>query len=224
MPNRALWLACGFLSAAGCADIVGDAPQPVSVSVGFWGSVLEVGTASRVCAFGMAAWGLAVATHPVETWTLSDPSLARVEQPSDPYDRPACILLRPLRPGSLTVTARMAGVTGVGTVRLIPTIASIRISPSVLNLKVGDSVSAKATFIAINGDTIQDLPIVWRVSDNGVVSNVLLYGSGPADSAIVSANSVGQNALSAEAATSRQDSASNTRGHVQVTVVAPGGL
>ncbi len=199
MSYRALWLTCGLLTSA-CADIVGDTPQPVSVAVGFWGSVLEVGIASRVCAFGIAAWGSAVATHPVETWTLSDPSLAKVEQPPDPYDRPACILLRPLRPGNLAVTAHMAGVKGVASVRLIPAIANIRITPSVLKLKVGDSVSAKATFIAINGDTIQDVPIIWRVSDNGTVANVLLYSSGPGDSAIVSANSVGQNSLSAEAA------------------------
>jgi hypothetical protein len=224
MSNRALLLVCGVLAAAGCADIVGDAPQPVSVDVGFWGSVLEVGTPSRVCAFGMAAWGLAVATHPVEVWTLSDPSLAKIEQTPDPFDRPACILLRPLRAGTLTVTARMAGVNGMGTVRLIPTIQTIRITPSALTLRVGDSSSVMATFIAVNGDTIRDIPIIWRVSDNGTVSNVVLYGTGPTDSAIVSANSVGENSVTAEAATPRQDSANNTRGHAQVTVRASGGL
>ena len=219
MSNRALALLCCLLGGAGCANIIGDI-QPTSVDVGFWGSVLEVGTPSRACAFGMKS-GMAIATKPVDSWTLSDASLAKIEQPPDPYDRPACILLRPTRPGTLTVTARMAGVIGTATVRLIPTIRTIQITPSTLNLKVGDSVDVSATFIAVNGDTIKDLPVVWRVSDNGTVSSVLLYESGPVDSAIVRAGAVGQNSLSAEAATSRQDSASNTRGHAQITVSGP---
>jgi hypothetical protein len=216
MSNRAFSLVCCLVGIAGCADIVGDL-QPTAVDVGFWSSVLEVGTASRACAFGMKS-GMAIATHPVEAWTLSDPSLARLERPTDPYDRPACILVRPLRPGILRVTARMSGLSGSATVRIIPTIRTIQLSPSSLSIKVGDSAAVTATFIATNGDTIRDLPVIWRVSDNGTVSNVSLYASGPVDSAIVHANLVGQNSLSAEAATSRQDSASNTRGHLQVTV------
>jgi hypothetical protein len=216
MSNRALSLVWCLLGVAGCADMVGDL-EPTAVDVGFWASVLEVGTASRACAFGIKS-GLAIATQPVEAWTLSDPSLAQIERPTDPYDRPACILVLPLRPGLLTVTARMAGLSGSATVRLIPTIRTIQISPSSLNIKVGDSAAVNATFIATNGDTIRDLPVIWRVSDNGTVSSVSLYASGPVDSAFVRGNLVGQTSLSAEAATSRQDSASNTRGHAQVTV------
>ena len=39
-------------------------------------------------------------------------TLAQIEQMPDPADRFACILLRPLHTGRLTVTATMAGVQG----------------------------------------------------------------------------------------------------------------
>ena len=222
MSNRVRWLACCVLGVSGCdaSGIFGDVPQPVSVDVAFWGSVLEVGSVSRVCAFGMASWGLAVATHRVEAWTLSDPTLAKIEQMPDPADRYACILLRPLRPGFLTVTARMAGLDGVNTVRLIPAIKTVQVSPSALTLNVGDTASIAATVIAVNGDTLRDIPMLWRESDYGVVSNVVFYGIGAATRNVVQANAVGQNLLTAAAATSRQDSATNVRGQAQITVTA----
>jgi uncharacterized protein YjdB len=221
MSNRALWLACCFLGISGCntSSIFGDTPQPVSVDVAFWGSVLEVGSISRVCAFGMASWGLAVATHQVEAWTLSDPTLAIIKQMPDPADRYACILLQPIRQGRLTVTARMAGLDGVSSVRLIPAIKTVQLSPSTFTLNVGDTASIASTVITVNGDTLRDLPILWRESDYGVVSMVVGYGIGPAARSVVQADAVGQNIVTAQAATSRQDSATNVRGQAQVTVV-----
>jgi len=220
MSNRALWLACSFLGISGCntSSIFGDIPQPVSVDVAFWGSVLEVGSVSRVCAFGMASWGIAIATHRVETWTLSDPTLAKIEQMPQPADRYACILLRPLRPGLLTVTARMAGLDGASTVRLIPAIKTVQVTPSALTLSIGDTASIAATVIAVNGDTLRDIPILWRESDYGVVSNVVFYGIDAMTRSVVQADATGQNIVTAAAATSRQDSASNVKGHAQITV------
>lgn len=222
MSKRALSLACCFLGISGCniSNVLGDIPQPVSVDVAFWGSVLEVGSVSRVCAFGMASWGIAIATHRVETWTLSDPTLAKIEQMPDPADRYACILLRPLRPGLLTVTARMAGLDGVSTVRLVPAIKTVQVSPSALTLAVGDTASIAATVITVDGDTLRDIHILWRESDYGVVANVVSYGEGSATRRVVEANVVGQNTLTAAAATSRQDSASNVRGQASITVTA----
>jgi uncharacterized protein YjdB len=222
MSNRALSLACCFLSVSGCniSNVLGDIPQPVSVDVAFWGSVLEVGSVSRVCAFGMASWGIAIATHQVEAWTLSDPTLAKIEQMPDPADRYACVLLRPIRPGLLTVTARMAGLDGASTVRLVPAIKTVQVSPSALTLDVGDTASIAATVITVDGDTLRDIPILWRESDYGVVSNVVSYGVGSATRRVVQANVVGQNILTAAAATSRQDSASNVKGQASITVTA----
>jgi hypothetical protein len=220
MSNRALWLACCFLGISGCntSSIFGDTPQPVSVDVAFWGSVLEVGSVSRVCAFGMASWGLAVATHQVEAWTLSDPTLAKIDQMPDPADRYACILVRPVRPGLLTVTARMAGLDGVNTVRLIPAIKTVQVSPSALTLNIGDTASIAATVITVDGDTLRDVPILWRESDYGVVSNVVFYGIGAATRSVVQADAIGQNIVTAAAATSRQDSATNVKGQARVVV------
>jgi len=221
MSNRALWLACCLLGASGCntASIFGDVPQPVSVNVAFWGSVLEVGSMSRVCAFGMASWGLAVATRPVEAWTLSDPTLAKIEQMPDPADRYACIVLRATRPGILTVTARMAGLDGVSSVRIIPAIRTIQLNPSAMTLRVGDTASIGATVISVNGDTLSDIPLLWRASDYGLIARVVFYGVNAMRRSVVEADSVGQNIVWAAAATSRQDSASNVKGQAQITIV-----
>lgn len=220
MPRRAHWLACCLLGISGCnaSSISGNVPQPVSVDVVFWGSVLEVGSVSRVCAFGMASWGVAAATHRVDRWTLSDSTLATTQQMPDPTDRFACILVRPVRPGLLTVTARMAGLDGVSAVRLIPAIRAVQVTPSAVRLNVGDTASITSTIITVSGDTLRGVPVVWRESDYGVVSSVLFYGTGTATRSVLQANSTGQNIVTAEAATSRQDSATNVRGQAQVTV------
>jgi hypothetical protein len=220
MSNRRLWLVSCLVGASGCdtSSIFGDIPQPVSVDVAFWGSVLEVGSVSRVCAFGMASWGLAVATHRVKSWTLSDPTLAKVEQMPDAADRYACILVRAVRPGLLTVTARMAGLDGINSVRLIPAIGTIHVRPSVLTLIVGDTASITATVIAVNGDTLSDIPILWRESDYDVVANVVFYGIGAATRSVVQAEAPGENIVTAQAATSRQDSATNVKGQAHIIV------
>lgn len=222
MTNRALCLTYLLCSITGCNTsglLSGDVPQPISVDVIFWGSALEIGSVSRVCALGMASWGVAVATHHVDSWTLSDPSLARVEQMPDPADRYACILLRPMRAGMLTVTATMAGLNGVNTVRLIPQIKTVHVTPSAVSLAVGDTASVSAVLISVNGDTVTDVPILWR-SSNYSVSSVVFYGLGPFRS-VIEASAPGQNVITAEAATSRQDSAANVRGQTHVIVRGP---
>jgi hypothetical protein len=221
MTNSVSKLLGCVLAITGCnaSSILGDTPQPVSVDVVFWGSVLEVGTLSRVCAFGMASWGLAVATHRVEAWTLSDPTLAQIEQMPDPADRYACILLRPIHTGRLTVTARMAGIEGSNTVRLTPTVGTIVLTPADLVLRVGDTASVTPTVIAVNGDTLRDLPLEWRESDYGVIATVVFYGTGSATRSVVQASAVGENTVTAMVVTSRVDSAVNVKGHARVTVV-----
>jgi hypothetical protein len=223
MTNSVSKLLACTLAITGCKapSIFGDIPQPVSVEVAFWGSVLEVGSVSRVCAFGMASWGLAVATHRVEAWSLSDPTLAQIEQMPDPADRFACILLRPLHTGRLTVTATMAGVQGSNTVRLIPTVGTIVLTPADFVLRLGDTASVLPIVIAANGDTLRDLPLEWRESDYGVVATVVFYGTGPATRSVVQASAVGENTITAMVVTSRVDSAINVKGHARVTVYPP---
>lgn len=219
MSNRAFTL-LGCILTIGCntSGILGDVPQPVSVAVAFWNERLEVGTVSRVCAFGMAPWGVAVATHRVESWTLADPTLASISPMPHPSDRYACILLRPLRPGLLTLTARMAGIEGTGAVRVIPQIRTIVLSPSTLTMRVGDTASIRSTVITVDGDTLRDMPVVWRESDFGTVAAAMFFGTGPPASTVALAKSVGENTITMQVATSRQDSASNVRGTVRVTV------
>lgn len=220
MRSRSLSLICGLVVVAGCdtSHITSSAPQPVSVDVVFWGGVLEVGSVSRVCALGMASWGVAVATHPVQSWTLSDSTLAGVTPAPDPADRAACVLLHPVRPGTLSVTARMSGIDGTGGVRIIPAIGSVSIAPSMLTLKVGDTATVTPTVISTSGDTLRNLPMVWRASDAGRVASVVFYGVGAAARSVVQGNAAGQNSVTAEVATSRQDSATNVRGQAAVSV------
>ena len=223
MSNRAFALFACILTITSCntSGILGDVPQPVSVSVAFWAEILEVGSVSRVCALGMASWGVAIATHRVESWTLSDPTLARTEEMPDPADRYACILLRPVRPGNLGLTARMAGIEGTNSVRLIPQVGTIVLSPSSLTLRVGDTASIRSTVISAEGDTLQGIPVAWRESDFGIVAAAVFYGTGPPASSVVQARAVGENTITMQAATSRLDSATNVRGAVRITVLPP---
>jgi uncharacterized protein YjdB len=112
----------------------------------------------------------------------------------------------------------MAGLDGVSTVRLIPAIKTVQVTPSALTLDIGDTASIAATVIAVNGDTLRDIPILWRESDYGVVSNVVFYGIGAARRSVIQADAIGQNIVTAAAATSRQDSAANVKGQAQITV------
>jgi hypothetical protein len=113
----------------------------------------------------------------------------------------------------------MAGLDGVGSVRIIPAIRTIQLNPSAMTLRVGDTASIGATVISVNGDTLSDIPLVWRASDYGVIARVVFYGVSAMRRSVVEADSVGQNIVWAAAATSRQDSASNVKGQAQITVV-----
>jgi hypothetical protein len=112
----------------------------------------------------------------------------------------------------------MAGLDGINGVRLIPAIGTVHLSPSALTLTVGDTASIAAIVIGVNGDTLSDIPILWRESDYGVVANVVFYGIGAATRSVVQADAPGQNIVTAQAATSRQDSATNVKGQAQIVV------
>jgi hypothetical protein len=113
----------------------------------------------------------------------------------------------------------MAGIEGSNTVRLIPTVGTIVLTPADLVLRVGDTASVTPTVIAVNGDTLRDLPLEWRESDYGVIATVVFYGTGSATRSVVQASAVGENTVTAMVVTSRVDSAVNVKGHARVTVV-----
>jgi uncharacterized protein YjdB len=193
----------------------GEAPPPtIEVSLAFWGEVLEVGSVSRTCAFGLAPSGYYVATRRVDQWKVSDPTLATLLSMPDKQDNYSCRLVRVNRPGQLTVTATMAGLEGTNTVRLIPTISQVVLQPSSATLHVGDTASVTITVIAVNGDTLRDVPMEWRASDYGVASIVHF---GPTTT--IQALRAGESKISFEASTSRLDSTTNVRGSTHVTVL-----
>jgi saccharopine dehydrogenase-like NADP-dependent oxidoreductase len=113
----------------------------------------------------------------------------------------------------------MAGIEGTSSIRLIPQIRTILLSPSTLTLRVGDTASIRSTVITVDGDTLRGIPLVWRESDFGVVAAAMFYGTGPPASTVALAKAVGENTITMQVATSRQDSASNARGTVGITVL-----
>jgi saccharopine dehydrogenase-like NADP-dependent oxidoreductase len=113
----------------------------------------------------------------------------------------------------------MAGVEGTGSVQVIPQVRTIILSPSTLTLRVGDTASIRSTVITVDGDTLQDNPVVWRESDFGAVAAAMFYGTGPPASTVALAKAVGENTITMQVATSRQDSVSNVRGTVRITVL-----
>jgi hypothetical protein len=214
MLRLILLTTAGLLGVEGCG-LPGEAPPPtIDVSVAFWGDVLEVGSVSRACAFGLAPSGYYVATRRVDQWTLSDPTLATLLPMPDARDNYSCRLVRVNRPGQLTVTATMAGLEGTNTVRLIPAISQVVVQPSSATLHVGDTTSVTITIIAVNGDTLRDLPIEWRATDYSAV-NVVHFGPATA----IQALRAGASVVTFEASTSRLDSITNVRGSTQVTVL-----
>lgn len=211
---RILMTMGSLLAVEGCL-LPGEAPPPtIAVSLAFWGSALEVGSLSRTCAFGLAPSGYYIATRRVDQWTLSDPTLAALLPMADARDNSSCRLLRVKRPGRLTVTATMAGLQGTNTVRLIPQISQVVVQPSSNTLHVGDTTSLEITVIAVDGDTLRDLPMEWRASDYGAATIVHF---GPMTT--IDALRAGESTITFEASTSRLDSATNVRGSTHVTVL-----
>jgi hypothetical protein len=149
-------------------DIAGGHLVSISVSDG---TLVEVGDTVRVTAIGAVDGLLGLFGYDYvrdARWTVSDPSIARVEAapPPPPEDSTwnGRALIRGLRPGSVRVMATARGVTGEATVRIIPVVASIPVQSIRDTLAVGDTIVVTAAALDAGGVWIEGVPLTFAVT------------------------------------------------------------
>lgn len=114
-------------------------------------------------------------------WTVSDPTIARIEG-----DFGSSVILRALRSGSTTVTARSQGASGSGFLLVVDSlpppppdsgsVATVTVSPSVDSAAVGDSAGFFATLKDSLGNVVTG-PVSWDVSDSTVAQVEGVFGA-----------------------------------------------
>jgi hypothetical protein len=187
-------------------DIAGGHLVSISVSDG---TVVEVGDTVRVTAYGgvdglLGLFGLDYVRD--ARWTVSDPSIARVEAapPPPPEDSSwyGRTLIRGLRPGSVRVMATARGVTGEATARVIPVIASIQVQPIRDTLAVGDTIVVTAAALDAGGALIQGVPLTFAVTGgaqlagrNDWSARVVGTAAGPATVSVRFRHAIGEATL-----------------------------
>ena len=105
-------------------------------------------------------------------WSVADPTVARIEGAFG-----QSVILRALRRGSTTVTARSHGKSGTGllVVDSLPpppppgdSVATVEVTPSADTVAAGDSASFFAILRDANGNILSGRAVSWTVSDSSV--------------------------------------------------------
>ncbi len=164
--------ALGLLAAA---DTSGDStprprPGPVaSVTVLPSLDTVSVGDSAGFFADLRDADGNAISDSHVR-WTVADPTVARIEAVFG-----QSVILRALRLGTTTVTARNHGKTG--SAQLVvdslrggggDTVATVTVTPSADTVAVGDTATFFAELRDAQGNPLSGRTVSWTVSDSSV--------------------------------------------------------
>jgi hypothetical protein len=152
------------------------------------GGIVEVGDTVRLDASGSVSGLIGIFSYaPIldAVWSVSDPSIARLEllpppPPEDSYPH-ARVLVHGLQPGKVTVSAQSHGIHGSAEVRVIQLIDHIDVRTAQDTLFVGDTVSITTTVVGSDGLPITDVPLTFETSSGVQVST---YTGGPHVAAI----------------------------------------
>src|SRR5881628_3548696 len=163
------------LAAAGDSSgdsIPGPKPGPVaSVTVSPPSQTVAVGDSAGFFADLRDAAGNPARDANVK-WSVADPTLARIEG-----EFGQSVILRALRRGTTTVTARSHGKSGTAqlVVDSLPpppppgdSVATVEVTPSADTVAVGDSASFFATLRDANGNILSGRAVSWTVNDSSV--------------------------------------------------------
>src|SRR5437899_11440407 len=113
-------------------------------------------------------------------WSVADPTVARIEG-----EFGQSVILRALRRGSTTVTARSHGKSGAAllVVDSLPpppppgdSVATVEVTPSADTVAAGDSASFFATLRDANGNVLSGRTVSWTVSDSAVARSEGAFG------------------------------------------------
>lgn len=117
-------------------------------------------------------------------WTVADPTVARIEG-----DFGSSLILRALKVGSTTVTARSQGTTGTALLLVVDSlvppppppdsnqVATVTVSPALDSVAVGDSASFLATLRDSLGNLVIGPAVFWNVSDSTVAQIEGIFGT-----------------------------------------------
>jgi uncharacterized protein YjdB len=188
-----VWLVAGMMTVAACSehdgvsrslglvaaagDSSGDSipspkPGPVaSVTVSPDSATVAVGDSAGFFADPRDAAGNPARDANVK-WSVADPTVARIEG-----EFGQSVILRALRRGSTTVTARSHGKSGTAhlVVDSLPpppppgdSVATVEVTPSAETVAAGDSASFFATLRDAHGNILSGRSVAWTVSDSSV--------------------------------------------------------
>ena len=153
-------------------SIPGRKPGPVaSVTVSPESATVAVGDSAGFFADLRDAAGIPARDANVK-WSVADPTVARIEGAFG-----QSVILRALRRGSTTVTARSHGKSGTGllVVDSLPpppppgdSVATVEVTPSADTVAAGDSASFFAILRDANGNILSGRAVSWTVSDSSV--------------------------------------------------------
>ena len=153
-------------------SIPGRKPVPVaSVTVSPESATVAVGDSAGFFADLRDAAGIPARDANVK-WSVADPTVARIEGAFG-----QSVILRALRRGSTTVTARSHGKSGTGllVVDSLPpppppgdSVATVEVTPSADTVAAGDSASFLAILRDANGNILSGRAVSWTVSDSSV--------------------------------------------------------
>jgi hypothetical protein len=153
-------------------DIAGGHLTGIDVTKG---TVVEVGDTVRLTAAGdidgLVGW---FSYDPVldARWTVSNPSIARLEPlpppPKEDSFPKARTLVRGVSAGTVRVIATARGVSGEATVRVFPVVGTLALRAERDTLSVGDTLLVTATALDAGGAPIADLPLSFE-SDGGLL-------------------------------------------------------
>jgi hypothetical protein len=133
-------LSCTDASAPG-GGISYPPVNEVIVYAGTVGELVEVGDTIRIDAEGFHDGnGFNVERSQSVTFAVSDPSVVSLESTAWKLPVVPTIRARGLRPGLVTITARINTIVGTDSLRVIPTVQSVAISPNPATVFVNDSV------------------------------------------------------------------------------------
>jgi uncharacterized protein YjdB len=194
------------LAAAGDSSVdstPGQQPGRVaSVTVSPPSDTVAVGDSAGFFADLRDANGIAISDGKVK-WSVADPGLARIEAAFG-----QSVILRAVRRGATTVTARSHGQTGSAQLVVVDSlppppppddsVATVTVTPSADTVAAGDSASFFADLRDAQGNALSGRAVSWTVSDSsvarieGAFGQTVIIRAERAGSALVTATSEGK--------------------------------
>jgi hypothetical protein len=210
IPRRIIPLAVTLFLTA-CLDFTGldvGGGHLTSISVDH-GAIVEVRDTVRLSATGNVDGiiGLLFYDRLLDArWTISDATIAQLLTlplpPPQDSSTPTQILVRGLRPGTVTVTASARGLSGMAPLRVIPVIGTIQVRTVHDTLAVGDTIVVTAAVLDAGGAPILGVPIIFDVQGaaqlngyNDSSAHVIAIAAGPATVSVRFRHATGEAAL-----------------------------